>query len=319
MVLAATTYELLNMSDGRELLNRDQVDPAAQHNQSTETGNLLIDPDLRALSLGEPIAILAQAKPYAGKFYTPYPSRADFMPNKGHISLESIQQAEGTQNAQNKPRGSRLMVDPETGKPSFKYTSMIDRAKADQSTGNPNPPGATADGVGGLGTGMKKMEGTFRATSGANNGNTISFKHYPSGWQGGSRAKITTYDMTKTGGALGKASFVTGVGLGVVDVLQSYKQDGDMIGVNTQRATGRTAGSMTGSWAGAWAGTEAGATICFWSGVGVLPCAIVGGIAGGIIGGQGGSILGEETAKLLQEGGSKNEDYFDYLMSGQIQ
>lgn len=42
-------------------------------------------------------------------------------------------------------------------------------------------------------------------------GGKVSLKHYVSGWTGGSRARITTYNLTKWGGRLGAGSSFAGV------------------------------------------------------------------------------------------------------------
>ncbi|WP_159479090.1 hypothetical protein [Chryseobacterium sp. 18068] len=60
--------------------------------------------------------------------------------------------------------------------------------------------------------------GSFRLTNGAYNGSIFSPKYYQSAWTGGSRARITTYNISKIGSIAGKASFGAGVimdGIGV--------------------------------------------------------------------------------------------------------
>lgn len=72
-----------------------------------------------------------------------------------------------------------------------------------------------------LGTSAAVLEtssSSFRITNGAYNGNSFSFKRYPSGWKGGSIARITTYNIRSIGGFLGRASFVTGLSMDIIGV-----------------------------------------------------------------------------------------------------
>ena len=144
---------------------------------------------------------------------------------------------------------------------------------------------------GGLGMGMTQMGGTFRFTNGSYNGNQISIKHYASNWQGGSRAGITTFSMAKWGRGIGYgAIFVSGV-LGVVDITQGFKADGNIFGNNSRIAIGRTVGGMTGGIIGA----EVGAFFGMWFfGVGAIPGAVIGGVIGGFSGVWIGTQAGEE-------------------------
>ena len=50
---------------------------------------------------------------------------------------------------------------------------------------------------------LEDKEGSFRITSGNKERYFISPKYYPSGWKGGSRADITTYDISKFGKRMG--------------------------------------------------------------------------------------------------------------------
>jgi RHS repeat-associated protein len=63
------------------------------------------------------------------------------------------------------------------------------------------------------------LGGAFRLTRGLSTGSKFSPKFYPSGWGGGSRAMIKTYNLGKIGGALGQLSF--GIGL-VIDGIGVY-------------------------------------------------------------------------------------------------
>jgi RHS repeat-associated protein len=144
------------------------------------------------------------------------------------------------------------------------------------------------DGLGGMGTGMKRMGGTFRLTNGAYNGSQVSLKHYASNWQGGSRARISTYSMAKWGSGIVCSSGFLGAAMGGVDILQGMAVDGWTFGVNTQAAIGRTAVSIEGSSVGAWIGGIVGG---FFFGYGAIPGAIIGGAAGGWLGSEGGEKL----------------------------
>jgi hypothetical protein len=155
--------------------------------------------------------------------------------------------------------------------------------------GNGIPIGLNA--FGGLGKGMKQTGGTFRMTNGAYNGSQISLRHYDSNWQGGSRARITTYGMRGWGQGIGYGATGASLALGIVDIWQGVKADEGKLGVNTKQAIGRTVGGMTGAMLGA----EIGAGIGVWfGGIGIVPATIIGSIIGGVVGGWGGSKAGEE-------------------------
>lgn len=155
-------------------------------------------------------------------------------------------------------------------------------------TGSPSGNGlaTTSDGVGGLGAGMVAQGGSMRLTNGTANGNALSLKHYQSGWNGGSRAGIKTYQLGTAGKLAGKLGTAGTVGLGVYDIGTSAYSEGGF-GTYTQRATGRTLGSIGGGIAGAKAGAAVGVWFGGWG-------AIPGGIIGGIGGSFGGSWLGEQ-------------------------
>ncbi|MGH2564225.1 MAG: RHS repeat-associated core domain-containing protein, partial [Ginsengibacter sp.] len=82
--------------------------------------------------------------------------------------------------------------------------------------------GHFSDGIGGFGAGMGKLSGTFRLTDGTYNGSSLSLKYYSSGWNGGSRAGITTYSAAKWGSRIGKGSIIVSVGLGAYSVYDGY-------------------------------------------------------------------------------------------------
>ena len=146
----------------------------------------------------------------------------------------------------------------------------------------------TNDGFGGASTGFKKAGGSYRIT---HNG-SFSPKHYKSGWGGGSRGKIKTYNSVKTGGALSKVATPIGIGISAYNVYDAYKNDGNSIGNNTKKAVVSEAGSWAGGIGGAASGAAIGSAIC--PGVGTVTGAIIGGIAGGYGGGKGGEKIGEK-------------------------
>lgn len=65
-------------------------------------------------------------------------------------------------------------------------------------------------GLGAMAT--EQVPGSFRLTNGLANGSTFSPKYYGSGWAGGSRARISTYNI----GNIGKGLGYLGAGVGVV-------------------------------------------------------------------------------------------------------
>lgn len=77
-------------------------------------------------------------------------------------------------------------------------------------------------GLGASGAGMAEMTSSFRVTNGAANGSRFSPKYYPSGWSGGSKAKIKTFSVGKIGNALGWATLGIGVIMDGVGVYKYY-------------------------------------------------------------------------------------------------
>ncbi|GEO22236.1 hypothetical protein CQA01_27700 [Cyclobacterium qasimii] len=149
------------------------------------------------------------------------------------------------------------------------------------------------DGTGGFGQGMVQSGGSIRVRNGAYNGNQLSPKYYQSGWTGGSRAQITTYNMTRVGSNIGRGSLYGSLVLGAYNINEANIQDGRSFRYNTQMATAQTAGGIAGGWAGAKGGAAAGAAIGVWFwGAGAIPGAIIGGVFGGVAGGW----IGSETA-----------------------
>jgi RHS repeat-associated protein len=68
---------------------------------------------------------------------------------------------------------------------------------------------------------------SFRITNGKYNGSRLSPKIYSSGWSGGSRAGIKTYNMGKVAKGLGKVSFVLGGGMDAYGVYNYYSYGAD--------------------------------------------------------------------------------------------
>jgi len=152
--------------------------------------------------------------------------------------------------------------------------------------------GVVSDGVGGLGGGLKEQGGSLRITNGAYNGNALSLKYYESGWAGGSRAQIKTYQLSSVSKVVSKLGTGGAAVVGLYDIGAKLKDEG-RFGVQTQLATGRTAGSFAGGYGGATAGATIGAA---FGGFGAIP----GGIIGALIGGWGGSKAGEKVVETIQ-------------------
>ena len=154
-------------------------------------------------------------------------------------------------------------------------------------------PSTISDGIGGLGVGLQTQGGSIRLTNGAANGNALSLRLYDSGWNGGSRARITTYQLGAAGKLVGNVGAFGTLAVGGFDIGSNYMSEGGF-GTYTQQATGRTAGSLLGGYGGAAAGAAIGS---LFGGVGAIP----GGIIGGLIGGYGGSKAGVEAVKYIQK------------------
>ena len=110
--------------------------------------------------------------------------------------------------------------------------------------------------AGGINAVIEQMEmtpGSFRITDGKKNGNNFSLKYYESGWNGGSKAQIKTYNFEKIGK---KFSWVTKPIDGifnfkknydrVTEIKDAFKEDGNKIGVKTMIKTFEKVGEFTG-------------------------------------------------------------------------
>ena len=165
------------------------------------------------------------------------------------------------------------------------------------------------DGVGGLGEGMAKaspwnryLGGSFRLTNGMNAaaGQAVSIKYYPTGWTGGSAARIKTYGM---GAVVGKVGGVGSAAVGFLQVREGYQQDGGTYGENAQVATGNALGGAAGGLAGGKAGAVVGAAIgtAIFPGAGTGAGAIIGGIIGSVGGGWLGGNVGAESVRQVRD------------------
>jgi hypothetical protein len=96
------------------------------------------------------------------------------------------------------------------------------------------------------------VEGSFRLTNGAYNGNAWSPKYYPSAWRGGSRARISTYNIGKIGKTLGKYSFYLGVAMDVYGVKTFYEDPDSPNAVDPKKATLNTVMGYIGLKGGAY-------------------------------------------------------------------
>ncbi len=134
------------------------------------------------------------------------------------------------------------------------------------------------NGMGGMGAGMGQVGGSLRFTNGAYNGSKFSLRHYASGWNGGSVARITTYNLKAYGSILGKYSALgTGI-LGAYNIGTGFYKDGYSFGYNTQLATAQTVGGIAGAYAFGKLGALGGAYFGPWG-------SLIGGIGGAAYGG----------------------------------
>src|SRR5690606_36088351 len=107
----------------------------------------------------------------------------------------------------------------------------------------------------GAGTGATALEyntGSFRLRNGVANGNALSPKYYRSGWTGGSRAQIRTFNIGNVSRMFGRASFGIGLAMDARGVFNYYDNPGSSSAVHPGKAVLNTA-------VGAWGLTGAGA------------------------------------------------------------
>gem|GEM_PF-3221828 len=122
-------------------------------------------------------------------------------------------------------------------------------------------------GYGGLAfTGMEQLPGSFRLTNGAYNGSQVSLKYYQSAWTGGSKARISTYNIGKV--AKGAGHLATGVGsaLDAYGVYNYYKNPQSSFTVRPINAGYNAGVAAYGIWANPIAGAVLSAVEVFYPG-----------------------------------------------------
>lgn len=130
---------------------------------------------------------------------------------------------------------------------------------------------------------LEDKEGSFRITSGNKERYFISPKYYPSGWKGGSRADITTYDISKFGKRMGVIGKTIEAASGINEIVEAYNK-----GENVSKVMAKVLGGFGGS-------TLAGAAASYlfsltgWG----IPIAIAASIVLSGIGSEMGEKLGE--------------------------
>lgn len=90
--------------------------------------------------------------------------------------------------------------------------------------------------LGAVGTGVENTTGSFRLTNGAYNGSAWSPKYYASGWRGGSKARITTYRITKIGYSIGWLSVGIGIAMDLYGINEYYKDSSSPNAVHPSKA-----------------------------------------------------------------------------------
>ena len=134
------------------------------------------------------------------------------------------------------------------------------------------------------------IDGSFRLKHGES-----LFKYYKSGWGGGSRGKIKTYNVSKIGKTLSKGANKISYTISGCNVYNGYKNDGNQLGENCKEAISSEIGSFVGKKVGSKVGGYIGSL--FMPGIGT----VVGGIAGEIIGGIGGEIIASEARRFVKD------------------
>ena len=148
--------------------------------------------------------------------------------------------------------------------------------------------------VDGIADGMKESKASFRLTDGKK-GNKISFKYYKSGWNGGSKAGIKTYNISKIGEKIGKLTGVLGDFFTIKNIYDGYKEDGNKIGDNTKIALSEEISSSIGE------------AVC--AGIGTLLFGPIGTVIGAIFGSFYFGKKGKEYCeKRIEEQKQKKEE-----------
>ena len=148
--------------------------------------------------------------------------------------------------------------------------------------------------VSGAASGMARLPGSFRLFKSGK----FSFKYYKSNWRGGSRARIRTRNSSRFGKSIGRYGLVVGGVMGIVNLREGYRQDGNKMGYNAYRSIATTFVGMGGSYLGGEIGSALG---LYFSGYGAIPGGAVGSIAGGWAGEQLGGWAFDEIYYLLDE------------------
>ncbi|MCL2593883.1 MAG: hypothetical protein FWD82_11075, partial [Defluviitaleaceae bacterium] len=152
----------------------------------------------------------------------------------------------------------------------------------DNSSGSMGMANGFLNGVGGLGTGMVRMDGTFAFRNG---GITHYAKNPATGRMFYGNQYVNVHRMTQCGKWISRGGTIAGVAIGVVEVGYIWHQTGEF-GSEAQLAAATTLGGGLGAWGGAKLGALGGFA------VGGPIGALIGGIGGGIVGGFGGSWFG---------------------------
>lgn len=139
-----------------------------------------------------------------------------------------------------------------------------------------------------LGSGLKDTKATIRLTNGEYNGNKLSPKVYKSGWKGGSRAKIKTYELKP----LGKVCSGIGKVIELYELCKVAKNEYDETGGLGQKTFDK-AKEIGGGISGAAVGGVLGGAIGS-----VVP--IIGTAIGAGVGSAIGGFVGEKIADLIK-------------------
>ena len=130
---------------------------------------------------------------------------------------------------------------------------------------------------------MKKVKGSIRLTDGELHGNNFSPKYYSSGWNGGSRAQIKTYKVSKIGEKISKITKPLQKGLTVVKICKSLIEGGNTATVEISEEAGSFLGEKLGKCLGGLIGGPIGY--------------FIGGYVGSFFGGKYGKKYGESIVE----------------------
>ncbi len=117
-------------------------------------------------------------------------------------------------------------------------------------------PAGKINGLIGVGASiLEQTKGSIRITNGAYNGSSLSLKYYESGWNGGSRAKIKTFNISKAGKLLGRGTFVLGVAMDLRGMMIYKDNPNSPNAVHPAKAGLNTTMGAYGLWVNPVAGT----------------------------------------------------------------